>query len=239
MVITLIAELCSNWEGSLAIAKQMIMKAKWNGADYVKFQLYNPDTLKDHPLHSRLAATCLDEEGARTLKKYCDHADVSFLCTPFYVGAVGILEDIGVQCYKIRESDSSNEALLRAVADTGKPTFISVYRNYDITLLTELFEDRMKLLYCIPYYPVKLEDIDYFTQLTRTYLYDGISDHYPDPLSSLVAAVIMKSHGKEHITVERHVTLSHDFDTIDKKVSIDFNQFKDLRLMLDRIDRLK
>ena len=45
----IIAEIGWNHMGDLTLAKQMIQKAKDNGADYVKFQTWSVDRLKSGP----------------------------------------------------------------------------------------------------------------------------------------------------------------------------------------------
>jgi sialic acid synthase SpsE len=69
-------------------------------------------------------------------------------------------------------------------------------------------------------------------------MYDGISDHFPQVLSSLIGAVVLMAHGKKDIYIERHVTISHDFETIDREVSIDFNQLADLKHYLTIMEQM-
>ena len=45
MKIFSIAEIGSNWEGSLTIGKKIIKKCKDAGADAIKLQTYTPDTM--------------------------------------------------------------------------------------------------------------------------------------------------------------------------------------------------
>ncbi len=48
----IIAEIASNWEGDLKIAKEIIKKSKEAGADSVKFQMWRARDLysESHPL---------------------------------------------------------------------------------------------------------------------------------------------------------------------------------------------
>ena len=50
MKITIIAEIASNWEGSLSKAKKLLQESKDAGADAVKFQMWRANDLyKGHP----------------------------------------------------------------------------------------------------------------------------------------------------------------------------------------------
>ena len=45
----LIAEIGWNFLGNIKLAKKMILAAKYSGADFVKFQIWNPKNLKPGP----------------------------------------------------------------------------------------------------------------------------------------------------------------------------------------------
>ena len=50
MKITIIAEIASNWEGSLSKARKLLQESKDAGADAVKFQMWRANDLyKGHP----------------------------------------------------------------------------------------------------------------------------------------------------------------------------------------------
>ena len=49
----LIAEIGWNFMGKIPLAKNMINAAKRSGADFVKFQIWNPDNLDSRRLGSR------------------------------------------------------------------------------------------------------------------------------------------------------------------------------------------
>lgn len=51
MNVKIIAEIGSNWEGNIELAKAHIKKAKESGADFVKFQMWRAEDLytSEHP----------------------------------------------------------------------------------------------------------------------------------------------------------------------------------------------
>ena len=50
MKVTIVAEIASNWEGSVLKAKKLLRESKKAGADAVKFQMWRAEDLyKGHP----------------------------------------------------------------------------------------------------------------------------------------------------------------------------------------------
>ena len=65
-----VAEIASNWEGSVAIAKRLIHESKKSGADAVKFQMWRAsDLYVGHPDWKIIKKSELTFEKAKKLKK--------------------------------------------------------------------------------------------------------------------------------------------------------------------------
>ena len=66
----IVAEIGSNWEGNLSIAKKIIRECKRAGADAVKFQMWRAsDLYVEHPDWKIIKKSELTFEKARKLKK--------------------------------------------------------------------------------------------------------------------------------------------------------------------------
>ena len=99
----IIAEIASNWEGSISKAKKLILESKKAGASAVKFQMWRASDLysKDNPQWKIIKKSELTFKKAEQLKKYADKQRIEFFCSVFYPEAVDHLESLGVKKYKI------------------------------------------------------------------------------------------------------------------------------------------
>ena len=108
----IIAEIASNWEGSVSKAKKLILESKKAGASAVKFQMWRANDLysKEHPQWKIIKKSELTFKKAEKLKKYADRQNIEFFCSAFYPEAIEkklvlvqtlYLELLGVKKYKI------------------------------------------------------------------------------------------------------------------------------------------
>lgn len=225
MKIYIVAECCGNHMGSMNWAKLMIEKAKESKCDAVKFQYYKTDQIykPSHKLYNEVKQVQLSIDQIAELKKHAEELNIDFICTLFNdPKLVEDLEKIGLKHYKIREADSGNRNLIDKVLETGKPVFVSTQK---IPLeLYYMYHPKITWLYCCPKYPPSDEDID----LNYVTTFNGFSDHTTDITAALGAAALALSKGLDFFYIEKHVTLSHEMDNLDKAVSIDFRELEDL-----------
>ena len=94
-----VAEIASNWEGSLSKAQKLIVEAKKAGADAVKFQTFitEENISKDTPLakhHLENVGKSLSHfdlikklelplDSFKKLKDYCSQKNIYFISTPY------------------------------------------------------------------------------------------------------------------------------------------------------------
>jgi len=90
MKTTIIAEIGSNWEGNLNIAKKIILECKNAGADAVKFQMWRAKDLysETHPDWTTIQKSELTFKKAEKIKKISDNLGIEFMCSAFYPEAV-------------------------------------------------------------------------------------------------------------------------------------------------------
>ena len=86
MRATIVAEIGSNWEGSLSKAKKLIRLSKKAGADAVKFQIWRAEDLysSKHPHWKDIKKSELSFKKIKILKKYSDQIGIEFFCSAFY-----------------------------------------------------------------------------------------------------------------------------------------------------------
>jgi N,N'-diacetyllegionaminate synthase len=230
--IEIIAEIGSNWEGSISKASKIIKECKIAGADAVKFQMWRADDLykKDNPHYKDISKSELSFEKALKIKKICDKNEIEFFCSVFYPDAVKFLEKIGIKRYKIASYTAklghkfSSETILEK-ARTKKPIIISMGMGGNKKKLTKIFSKNKDLVYCycIADYPTKFETINW----KKAVKYDGFSDHSLGIVAPIIYAVLKKKQKTKKIIIEKHVKLKYSKGP-DAPTSITVEELKEL-----------
>lgn len=211
MKTVVVAEIGSNWEGSLTKAEKLIKKCKDAGADAVKFQMWRAVDLysKKHPNWNFIKKSEITFYIATKLKKFADKESIEFFCSAFYPEAIAFLETLGVKRYKVASrtclfKDPYSEETLIAKAKTKKPTIISMGMGGDKKRIQSIFsKNKVTFCYCISEYPLSYEKINW----NDTLKYDGFSDHTLGITAPIVYAVLKRSQGIKKIFIEKHVKL--------------------------------
>ena len=78
MEVLIVAEIASNWEGSISKAKKLIKECKKAGANAVKFQMWRANDLYDssHPNWKEIKKSEITFKKAQELKKYADEQKI-------------------------------------------------------------------------------------------------------------------------------------------------------------------
>lgn len=242
-----IAEIGANHNGNMNLAKKMIDSAKQCGCDAVKFQSWTPDSLvakeeydrnlqyNDSPkkhfgsLKEMVEKYYLRREQHHELKSYCDEVGIEFCSSPFSENESDLLEELGVNFYKIASMDINNPRLLKHVANKGKPILLSTGMatlaeiENAVTLIEQEKNFQIILLHCVAIYPPAYEDINLnnISMLRQTFGYPvGFSDHtigVSIPLASVALGISV---------LEKHFTLDKDLEGWDHEVSADPEEMK-------------
>ncbi len=228
-----IAEIGSNHNKNLSLAKKLIDAAKKAGADCVKFQSFKADELvvKSHPAYDMLKKLELPLEWHYILADYCRKKDILFASTPFYLQAVDLLENIGVPFYKIASSDLTFYPLVEKIATTGKPIFLSTGMSYlseikrTVDLIKKSQNKKIVLLHCVTLYPPKTKDANLNSLITLEEKFNlpvGLSDHTRS-LPVIIGAVAMGA-----CVIERHFTLSRKLKGPDHPFAMEPRDFQEM-----------
>jgi N,N'-diacetyllegionaminate synthase len=119
--VNIIAEVGSSHMRDKGRALELIALAASAGADTVKFQLFTADELwdKSSQNHAGTVRAELPPEWLGDLMDACAKHKVKFLCTPFSLPAVELLEYHQVEAYKIASGDLTYLPLIEAIGKTG------------------------------------------------------------------------------------------------------------------------
>lgn len=275
LLINIIAEIAQAHEGSLGIAHSYIDALALAGVDAIKFQThiaeaessvhepfrvkfsYEDDTRYDY--WQRMEFTAEQWAG---LKQHCDDRGVEFISSPFSCAAVNLLENIGVQRYKIGSGEISNLLMLHRIAQTGKPIMLSSGMS-DLTELRHTidflksFGNQLSLLQCTTAYPTQPEQwgLHMIKELRQEFsLPVGFSDHSADIAACMAAATlgaeILEFHAvfdrrmfgpdaKASLTIDEIATLVKGVRNIEKSLQADYDKnnirhFEQLKVMFGK-----
>jgi len=211
MKVTIVAEIASNWEGSVTKAKKIIKECKKAGANAVKFQVWRAADLynEKHPNWKEIKKSELSFEKIRLLKGFADRNNINFVCSLFYPEAVEFLNSLNVKMYKVASrtclfKDPYSYEILQKEAKTGKPIIISMGMGGNKNKIKKIFsKNKTTFCYCISEYPTALNKI----QWNEAKKYDGFSDHTLGIIAPIIFTVLKKHQGVKHIIIEKHVKL--------------------------------
>ena len=207
----IVAEIASNWEGSISKAKKLILESKKAGANAVKFQMWRANDLysKANPQWKIIKKSELTFEKAEKLKKYADSQNIEFFCSVFYPEGVNCLESLGVKKYKIASrtcllNDKYSLETLESVARTRKPVIISMGMGGNKKRIMKIFsKNKITFCYCISEYPTPFKKINWKEAMK----YDGFSDHSIGIVAPFLFGLLKKERRAKCLIIEKHVKL--------------------------------
>ena len=244
-----IAEIGASHQGDLKKALRLIVAAKQAGADCVKFQAYEPDTItmnsdhpdfliKDGPWKGRKLYE-LYEEAYTPFKWFPDlfamakELGITAFASVFDRSSVDMLEKLNCPFYKIASFEFCDIPLIQYVASTGKPLILStgMASHAEIKQVDGSIDPWYARVYlhCVSGYPIELKDANLMRikYLRSNYLVPiGLSDHTLGWIAP-VAGVTLGA-----CVVEKHLTLDRQEGGPDVAFSLEPVEF---RYMVDAI----
>ncbi len=219
-----VAEIGSNFDGEIDRARHLIRLAKECGANAAKFQSFIPEEIIrpegfvnpegfqarwSRPVHEVYRTAMLPREWHRPLKEYCGEVGIEFLSSPYDVGAVSLLDELGVSAHKMGSGEITNLQFLSHIARSGKPvilgtgasTFAEVARAVEV--LRESGCSELILLQCITSYPSCIESAEIRAMSKMGEAFDclvGYSDHSPGALVPIAAVCLGACMIEKHFT---------------------------------------
>ena len=243
----IIAEAGVNHNGSFELAKQLVDKAVWAGADCIKFQTFNSKNLVSKNAQKaeyQKKTTDSSESQLDMLKKlelskaefvelrdYCNQKEIMFLPTPFDLESIDFLSSIGVKTWKVPSGEITNYPFLRAIGkrkesvimSTGMCTLDEV--RDAIKVLKDFGTTDITLLHCTTEYPAPYDSVNLKAMLTLKNEFGfnvGYSDH-TNGIAVPVAAVAMGAS-----VIEKHFTLDKNMEGPDHKASLEPDELKQM-----------
>lgn len=253
----IIAEAGVNHNGSLKTAKQLAVAAKECGADIVKFQTAQLDSLvsKSARMAGYQKKNIGEEESQKDMLKklllsfadfieladYCREVEIQFLSTPFDIESIHFLDHMQ-DIWKVPSGEITNYPYLVEIGKTGKKVILST----GMSTLKEVHEavDTLKcagisdlvLLHCTTEYPAPTEEVNLNVMDTLRNEFGcpiGYSDHTQGIEISLAAAAMGAA------VIEKHFTLDRNMTGPDHKASLEPDELKRLVEGIRKIELAK
>jgi len=217
--------------GDMNLAEDMIAAASKAGADFVKFQYWDPDYLTEGPwdddgrreIYNKAA---LNKEKILLLIKLSEKYNVEFLISAFGTLGAELIHNLGQDKIKIPSSETTNLKLIKFCANNFDKVLFSAGASTEdeINEAVEILERgscKYILMHCVSAYPCDDDRINLkrITWLKNFNVSVGLSDH---TLSTIVPALAVPL-GVE--IIEKHFTTSHNLPGRDNKFALEPDKF--------------
>ena len=173
----IVAEISGNHGGKLEIAQDLMLLAKKHGADAIKIQTYEADSLTidskreefmirgglwaGQSLYELYQKACTPRSFVKPLFEFAKEHEIFLFSSPFSAKDVEVLEENACPAYKIASFELVDVDLIALCASTKKPLVMSVglanleeiERAYNVALKHGASE--ITLLHCESHYPAE------------------------------------------------------------------------------------
>ena len=238
----IIAEAGVNHNGSVALAKKLIDVACDAGADAVKFQTFKADKLvsksakkaqyqqkttdSSESQYDMIKKLELDMPTHKELMAYCREKRIMFLSTPFDLESIALLNELGLEIFKIPSGEITNLPYLRAIGGLNKKVILStgmadmgeIEDALDVLIAAGTHRSNITVLHANTMYPTPMEDVNLRAMQSIGHAFDvdfGYSDHTLG-IEVDVAAVALGAK-----VIEKHFTLDKTMQGPDHKASLE------------------
>lgn len=239
----IVAEAGVNHNGSLVMAKKMVVAAKESGADAVKFQIFIPaeivspdadkadyqkETTGEGSQYEMLKKLAFDEDEFHKLKDYAKEIGIIFFATPHDLVSVDTFDRLDLPIIKVASPDSTNYLLFLKFSknprlrkkplflSTGASTLDEVKESVDF-LKENSFSGPILIYHCVSAYPAPPGNQNLRVIETFKEVFPdlpiGFSDNTGDT-DILKAAVYLGA-----VSVETNITMDRSMEGPDHRIS--------------------
>ena len=245
--VFIIAEAGVNHNGSIELAKKLIDVAVEAKVDAVKFQTFKTElciskdakkadyqvenTKKEESQFDMIKKLELDVDTHKELISYCKSKNIMFLSTPFDHDSIELLNDLGLEIFKIPSGEITNLPYLRHIGKLDKKVILStgmanigeIEDAIDILVKAGTKKENITVLHANTEYPTPMEDVNLKAMVTIGNTFDiafGYSDHTLGIEVDIAAVALGAS------CIEKHFTLDCTMEGPDHKASLEPDELK-------------
>ena len=249
-----IAEIGLNHNGSMELAKGLILEAAKSGATIVKFQKRFPEVLATKEFLDAPFLKCplfgntqrhvrnkleLSLDDYNELQNYAISLGIAFCVSVFDLKSLQFIQQLKNPIVKVASHSITNAPLLKAISDTELAVICSVggaqeseiYKAVDI-----LKSNPLILLHCVSSYPtpinlVKLDTIQFLKKKFKVPV--GFSSH-EDGIDISIASTVLGA-----CVVERHFTYDRAMVGLDHGISLMPKEFSEMVQRTRRLEKAR
>lgn len=251
--IFIIAEAGVNHGGNVGTAKKMIDAARRAGADAVKFQTFKSEDIagryapkaayqkktggRNERQLKMLRRLELDAGAHKELIEHCRKKGIIFLSAPFDLESIDLLDDLGLDIFKIPSGEITNLPYLRKIGGLKKKLILStgmadlreIKEALEILAVSGTPRGDITVLHCTTEYPAPMDETNLRAIGTiRAAL--GVKVGYSDHTMGIEASIAASALGAS--IIEKHFTLSRKMRGPDHAASLEPDE---LKAMVDAI----
>lgn len=254
----IIAEAGVNHNGDVYTAKRLVDAAVESGADAVKFQTFDAESLvckyapkaeyqaynsaETETQFEMLQKLQLDSKAHRELLQYCDNRDIIFMSTAFDLASIDFLQKLGLEIFKIPSGEITNFPYLKKIGGLGKKIIIStgmaemgeIEAALKVLIDSGTEKENIIVLHCNTEYPTPVEDVNLKAIITIRETFNvpvGYSDHTIGT-EIAVAAVAMGA-----AVIEKHFTLDRTMPGPDHCASLEPHELREMVIAVRNIEK--
>ncbi|MDD5290981.1 MAG: N-acetylneuraminate synthase family protein [Patescibacteria group bacterium] len=252
----IMADIGANFDGDLEKAKKLALAIKEAGGDVVKIQSFLAPKIVSgkgfasmqlkgvhgswgRPVDEIFKEVEFPREWHKEFFEYCKEIGIMASSAPYDFAAVDLMDELGVDFYKIGSGDITWHEMLEYIAKKNKPMILatgaSTLEEVDeaIAVIERTGNKNLILLQCITNYPSKIESAN--INVLKTYqdrynIITGYSDHAPTDIVPLGAVALGAK------VIEKHFTLNKKDKGPDHSHSMEPQEFAQ---MVKRIRQLE
>jgi sialic acid synthase SpsE len=240
-----IAEIGANFDGNIETAKAYALAAKKAGADCAKIQTFKAKKIVsregfasmklkgvhgswNRPVDEVFKEVEFPREWHKEFFEYCWKIGITPSTAPYDREAVDLVDDIGIEFYKIGSGDITWLEMIEYIAKKGKPIMLatgaSTLAEVDeaVRVIQATGNKDLVLMQCITNYPSKFESANINVLHTYRDAFGailGYSDHAPGDVVPLGAVALGAK------VIEKHITFDRKLKGPDHPHSMEINEF--------------
>jgi N,N'-diacetyllegionaminate synthase len=255
--VVVIAEIGVNHNGSLAVAKDLVIRCVEAGADYAKFQTFTAKNLASDSARvanyqknsfagerqvDLLSSLELSEADFEELVAFCATEGVGFLTTAHDLGSAAFVMGLQSDFIKVPSGDVSNYPFLRLVSEQHTPVLLSTgaSRAEEVLHAIEVLESgglnrsEITVMQCTTEYPAPVEEANLraMVEMGREW---GVSVGYSDHTSGQNTAIAAVALGAK--VLEKHITLNRNMKGPDHAASLEPSEFSNMVIAIRQVEK--
>ncbi len=255
--VFIIAEAGVNHNGCINIAKKLVDIAVESNVDAIKFQTfktekcivknlkkakYQMENMNDEneSQFDMVKKLELDIKTHRELIEYCKYKKIMFLSTPFDLESIDLLNDLGLEIFKIPSGEITNLPYLEKIGKLKKKVILSTGMSTldeiedALNILRENGTKDITVLHCNTEYPTPMEDVNLNAMNTIKEKLD-VEVGYSDHTLGIEVPIAAVSIGAK--VIEKHFTLDKNMEGPDHRASLEPNELKQMVECIRNIEK--